>query len=687
MKKILSFILILSLLAGALTCFAVTASAYALGDVNGDGRVNALDAALLSQSVLGRYGTALSGQMGDLDADGRIAAKDLSSLALYFVGRYELSGEKRNCGVVKIDGADLSEFSVVLPTEAPEGALVPNAEYASELLVTYIKEACGLTLPVTDVPAAHNIYITYDETLGDEAYEIRVSGGSVYLRCGILRGPAYAAFGFLEQIMGMTFYPRDVVKTAKAEKVEIPAGYTHSEGLNTPFSFRWAYNNCNIDWLYHAANSQWYKNSYLASHNTGIWYPNEWIMSERYGYGNCSDRNHSVGSLTGLTGGDINKFCFTKAENRNAIEAGVRRILDACLESGCKLGSTMPKISVSMEDSLMWCECRNCKKFLLNNGAYSGSLVDCLNDLSDRLTPDYPGVELWTLAYFSALKAPKGMELRDNIYICYAPIGHCTVHPLEDNCYPDAYQNVSLADTSFLQDWLALTDKVHVWWYGCNFYMTLFYQPHVYTIYKNITYLASLGVKGVFFQNDEQTFGFTDITSYLCSKLLWNPDITYEEYLEIARQFCIDYYGSEAAFDVLMLCEEMKSDDCMHTVSHSKTGIVEYDKSAVLENYGVFYGLCDEARAECTDPEAAARLNRALYGVESVVLSDCHEALYKNGTAEEKAEFVGRYRAFWSGVRSLGNACLFSIFQGVLDAGAPETFNPEITPYDWYFIK
>lgn len=68
---------------------AVFTNAYTVGDFNGDGRINAIDACIMGGYVLAAREVKTL-ERADLDGNRKVNSIDLSLMAKYFVGKYEI---------------------------------------------------------------------------------------------------------------------------------------------------------------------------------------------------------------------------------------------------------------------------------------------------------------------------------------------------------------------------------------------------------------------------------------------------------------------------------------------------------------------------------------------------------------------------------------------------------------------
>ena len=97
MKKLLSLLLVLVLLLGCVCVSAAADDAVAelqatkpIGDVNGDGTINAKDVTILRRYLAGGYGVTIDPRAADASGDGTLSAKDITYLRRYLAGGYNL---------------------------------------------------------------------------------------------------------------------------------------------------------------------------------------------------------------------------------------------------------------------------------------------------------------------------------------------------------------------------------------------------------------------------------------------------------------------------------------------------------------------------------------------------------------------------------------------------------------------
>lgn len=146
MKKVLSLIMsVLMLVSLALAPSAALQPSYTLGDVNGDGKINAKDSLIIRKCIAGLI-TDVPIEAADVSGDGNIDMKDVLLVRKHIARIITIVGRPitdNYLSDITLDGVSLSSYTVVLP----EIATVYET-YAAELLVDFVKDKSGITMPV-----------------------------------------------------------------------------------------------------------------------------------------------------------------------------------------------------------------------------------------------------------------------------------------------------------------------------------------------------------------------------------------------------------------------------------------------------------------------------------------------------------------------------------------------------------
>lgn len=224
--------------------------------------------------------------------------------------------------------------------------------------------------------------------------------------------------------------------------------------------------------------------------------------------------------------GDVSQWCLTNEDVFDIVAARVDSIFRA--------NPNEEIISVSQNDSQIYCRCSNCQAILDREGSPSGPIIYFLNKLATK----FPDKEFSTLAYLFSVPAPKHIKPLPNVNIMLCDI--------------DAYREVPLTDNKSGQEfvkeliaWSKITSNIFVWDYGINFDNYVAPFPNFHILKPNMQLFKKYGATMHFSQIAGSKGGdFSELRSYLVSKLLWNVEADEEE---VIQQFLIDFYGEEAA--------------------------------------------------------------------------------------------------------------------------------------------
>ncbi len=608
-----------------------------------------------------------------IDAAVRYFAKNVTDADMNIA-----SGEGYKVKSITVDGYDISEYSVYVPDEVPAEAYSENVNFAADTLIKHLKNACGVSLKKTNTLGGRQIIFAYDgAAYGEEAFNIKIADGNITITGGTSRGPLYGAYGFLEECIGYRFLTRGVVHLYDAEKITLESGYDHTEGLD---AFDWRDTYTSIDGKTHlyppGALHSSYKESVLALHNNGMWVQ-DWLNKPKYGYSEGPESNHTMYKLIPSVG-DLATPCFSDEELFEECITNLRIYIESLLDQGYEWGKSMPKISISQNDTTDWCDCSECMATVSQYGSLSSTLIDFIARLNDELIDEYPEIEFWMLSYTeSSIKPPKNMDIPDNLTICFCVFVSCNNHHVDGS---ECNENKTF-DTH-LNNWFTLTDKIDVWYYSCNFMYSLAPAAVIYQMWENVSYYESLGVQGFFMQNAETTLGFDDLTSYLFAELLWNPTMSFEEYEDLAEEFCMLFYGDgyKKIIEYTKHLEEAGDRKYGCWCSQQPAPFAMYDFDYLSENFDLFIELFEGAIELANTEEQEERLLRLSCHMYYNCVSAQYDDTMANGSDAEKKLLTERYKLLYDRLDAIKDTTMFGVFT---DDKLPDTFDPSVNPLEW----
>lgn len=426
---------------------------------------------------------------------------------------------------MRIGGIDISEYAIIYPREGD-----PTLEKAARLLAEMLKKATGHELAVMDETqsAAHEIVL--DRTGRDteeleqmrasvknDGYALLAARGRLYITGTCARGTRNGIFAFLEAQMGFRFYRRDYIVIHGTESIEVPEGT--KEVYSPCFEYRETY------WLPAYGNVELSAMQRLNGKREGDDDINVEYALFVHTLSILLDEPHQVDYQP----------CLSDEKVYQKILSNVRKKLDENPYASI--------ISVSQNDSYAegrGCQCEKCRAIDEAEGTPMGSLLRFVNRIADAIKDDYPHVAVDTLAYRYTRKAPKTIVPADNVIIRLCSIECEFSRPISDE---DVENNVNFKKD--IEEWSKICNRLYVWDYTTNFPYYLAPFPNLYTIYDNIQFFREHHVAGMFEQGNAQspTVEFGELRGYLISRLLWNPDISREGYLEMLDEALQDFYG------------------------------------------------------------------------------------------------------------------------------------------------
>ena len=439
----------------------------------------------------------------------------------------ELKWDGAHVKKMTVAGIDISEYTVVYAPDADK-----TVRNAAASLAKYINEATGLNIEAVKAESqyAHEICVGKTdrdtekvkgecEKLINDGYAIVFDDGRLYLTGGTSTGAMYAVYSFLEDMVGWRFYSSKYEDVKYSEQIEIKA--------DTCVSFSPKIINRDTFW-YDTFNNEFaakrkingYMNRTMSGYGTTMKYAGGFV--------------HTLPDLAGTERTPNVQPCRTDPAVYEKVITRVRKLLRE--HPDAKI------VSVSQNDSYadgLGCQCENCKRIDEEEGTPMGSLLTFVNKIADDIKDEFPGVYVDTLAYRYTRKAPKNIKPRDNVIIRLCSIECCFAHPLDSDC------NTNLSFRQAINEWAAICKNLFIWDYTTDFMYYAIPYPNLKVLYDNVRFFVDHNVIGLFEQGNGQGYSgeFGELRAYLLSKVMWNPDMSREEYEACMNDFLKGYYG------------------------------------------------------------------------------------------------------------------------------------------------
>lgn len=442
------------------------------------------------------------------------------------------------------DGLDLAKMQIVKPVSATAVETTAATE-----LQTYLYKITG-TKPVIKTEGQQSgnaIYvgatnyaaqnsISYP-TAGDEngeAWVIKAVNGDLFL-CGAPdRGPLYAVYHLLEDVLGVRWwnYWEESVPTGNAI---VPADYYDSGVPAMEFRSIFTGEKGTKEYVYYVRNRM---NSNMGN------IPGSYGGGEVYGapahvhtftlnryFKDSELSTHPEWFSLGTNGNrNTDQLCLTNASLKTEFAARLVNNVKADPDA---------IYSVSPNDNTNFCQCTSCKNAVSTYGT-SGYVLRFVNEMAAAVTAaGYTEATVEMLVYWAYIEAPKGgVTPAANVSIRFADNYIDLLHSLDHANNADTVKN--------LQAWINIShNDIYYWQYVVN-YNNNGILPTMFHYGSDIVKLEAMGVNG-WFAEQEQCINadFWDMKQWLIAKLMENP-VSGDEYTALMDEFIYGYYGEEA---------------------------------------------------------------------------------------------------------------------------------------------
>jgi len=475
-----------------------------------------------------------------------------SALAALLLG---CDGEREKTGMLTLaERGREATYTIVLP-EAPS----KSQTFAATELQKYVREMTGVALPIaTNATPRCGIFLGNGAAeLGNDGFRLvsapphfRIEGNGVH-------GTLFGVYDFLERYCGCEWLAPNLEVVPPREKVEVSA--TLDDVQKPAFALRdqnWTDHLCNVGF-----------SAKLKLNGFRIEYSEE-----------LGGRDHVKDTTTG--GATFDKLCppdkyFKAHPEWFALVDGARRprrsqrcltnveFLDFLVEQTKeRIRRNYPRSKyycIYPNDMRRNCECASCRALDEREEAASASLVHMANYVAERVSKDWPDVNIITFAYLYTLKPPKTLQVHPNVMICYCTDACDFSKPIVKSRWKGCGEFVEN-----YRKWREIADKVYIWDYATNF--KYLFQPFecCHVMPDNFRYFRDMGAVGVFEEGNHYGVKSVDeaLKTWIIGHLLWNPDQPLGPLLD---RFFRGYYGAAASvargyYDALVELESRRDE-------------------------------------------------------------------------------------------------------------------------------
>ncbi|MBQ6620391.1 MAG: DUF4838 domain-containing protein [Thermoguttaceae bacterium] len=520
---------------------------------------------------------------------------------------------------LKIFGEGVSPCPIVLPEE-------PSAvqKTAAEELASFLHQVTGAEFPIIGESAADQQGVNLvigpsalskklltaagaepEETLAQDGIIIHSVGNSVVFSGHPQRGPLYAVYTFLEDVVGIRWWTSTESFIPKKRELEVPPlAIRYAPPIISREAFYLDPHNGRAGGIFSArmkANGHFHNvPEEYGGHITILYLVHTFypiLPPEKY-FDEHPEWYALVGGQRQRAGAQL---CLSNPEMKKQFIRNTLRILEE--NPGTKI------ISVSQNDCGGWCQCPECQKLVDENGSQAGPLIRFVNDVAEAVEEKYPDVLVETLAYQDSRFAPTKVKPRDNVLVRLCSIEYSFLTPLADG----GVYNESFVDC--IEKWSAIAKQLYIWDYVTNFSNYMLPHPNFQVLAPNIRFFVKNHTVGCYEQGDAECSAgdFVRLRNWVISKLLWNPDL---DQRQLEDEFLNGYYSPRVGailreyLDVLTE-SALRSDVNLRCYMMSTTAWL--DTESLLKATDLMNRAIDTAREdEASDPQRYAGLTKKL---------------------------------------------------------------------------
>ncbi|MDD6094645.1 MAG: DUF4838 domain-containing protein [Clostridia bacterium] len=285
--------------------------------------------------------------------------------------------------------------------------------------------------------------------------------------------------------------------------------------------------------------------------------------------------------------------------------------------------------------------------------SYSGLYLDMGNRAARDIQEMYPGMKIYMIIYDHTI--PESIRPDENLILMYCGNG-CNNHYINSGECGDNQTYLKTSNTETVKTLVEWTKMCHdagaliwFWYYPITNGYYLNGCPNILNIYYDFTYLASIGIDGIYYEGGDKEYNFETLKAYLATKVMWDPQMTYEEYTDIMKEYLRVYYGDgyEYIYQYILLDDEA-GNACGCFINNHDRPFDMHSKQYLGEHYEQMHDLLATALTLCKTDKQRERLTLLYYCAEFMGLSGAYDRLYTEGNAESRALYEERYTEMYN---------------------------------------
>ena len=240
-------------------------------------------------------------------------------------------------------------------------------------------------------------------------------------------------------------------------------------------------------------------------------------------------------------------FCLTHPGLRDRVFAQLLTFIAEDRAEAAAQGRPAPRhYAISQNDtSSRYCRCPDCMAVADREGAYSGVMIDFINEVAGRIAEAHPEIRLVTEAYQFTKRPPKSVRPRGNVIIRLALLDReYRADELADVLRPITAPT-SLEARQITEGWAAIVpgDQLFTWDYAQ--FRLPFRHPYDGTakIMQNLELWHRLGIRHAFIEQTGIDLSFRFMRDWVFMRKSLKPELDNDQ---LAMEFLAAYFGPAA---------------------------------------------------------------------------------------------------------------------------------------------
>ncbi|SIS37531.1 Glycosyl hydrolase family 67 N-terminus [Chryseobacterium shigense] len=408
-----------------------------------------------------------------------------------------------------------SKYKIIVALNADKNEIFAASEFQR-----YFENITGIKLAVEKNKGFENKYSIFVgnrnrfeniPSVEDDGVILQTKESNLIISGGKNRGVLYSVYSFFENYLDCEFFALDEIKIPKKRSVSIPQlNYIYSPVFN--FRSYYSLENSNKAYADFHKQNYFFENRLYPAHSLAWLLPAEKYFKTHPEYFALIDGKRNPSQI-----------CFSSEGALNELLKVLKHEMEV----------TPNEVwSVSHLDSPNYCHCNICENKYKRGNGFSETLIPFVN----KVAKAFPDKTISTLAYNQSLLPSKFELPAKNVEIMFCFTNVDRRYAINSDKNKEAKRFIDA-----LQDWKKQTSNIFIWDYNVNYFHSLFPFPNLNTLKQNITYFKNTGAKKVFIEGiGPQQGEFSELKSYVASKLLWNPNADYDL---LMNEFLMNYYG------------------------------------------------------------------------------------------------------------------------------------------------